>query len=137
MAFDARSLKRLEDLGRQLPQPLPTPESTRAHPSETANAPKRHRLETETDPQRLFRELMQASPDGSVPQHLLDRLRQLETKPPLTKDERSTLEVSQSQAAARPKTRITGLQRRQAAAERSQDPLYVSFEQMLLEDEAL
>ena len=76
MSFDARSLERLQQLGRSLPKPLPKPEA------ETAPQPasqKRHRVETETDPQALFRELMQVSPDGSVPPHLLDRLRQAET----------------------------------------------------------
>ena len=35
-------------------------------------------METEEDPEALFRELMKISPDGSVPPHLLERLRDLE-----------------------------------------------------------
>ena len=77
MSFDARSLERLQQLGRTLPQPLPKPAAAAAPPPATA---KRHRVETETDPQALFRELMQVSPDGTVPPHLMDRLRQAEAE---------------------------------------------------------
>lgn len=75
MSFDARSLERLQALGRQLPQPLPKPEPPA--PSSRPE-PKLHAIEREQDPDQLFRELMQASADGTVPPHLLDRLRQLE-----------------------------------------------------------
>lgn len=75
MSFDARSLERLQALGRQLPQPLPRPEP--AAPSSRPE-PKLHAIEREQDPDQLFRELMQASADGTVPPHLLDRLRLLE-----------------------------------------------------------
>lgn len=97
MSFDARSRERLEALGRRLPQKLPQPAPPSAAPhapssagappaaapptgaaSSGASAPPRHRLETEENPENLFRELMQASPDGSVPVHLLERLRELE-----------------------------------------------------------
>ncbi|NDG75626.1 MAG: hypothetical protein EBX49_09900, partial [Synechococcaceae bacterium WB8_1B_136] len=69
MSFDARSLERLQQLGRSLPKPLPKPDAAPAPPPASQ---KRHRVETETDPEALFRELMQVSPDGSVPPHLLD-----------------------------------------------------------------
>ena len=71
MSLDPRSRERLEALGRRLPQPLPAPAA------KPAAAP-RHRLEVEQDPEQLFRELMAASPDGNVPPHHLERLRQLE-----------------------------------------------------------
>lgn len=76
MSFDARSLERLQALGRQLPQPLPPPDPIAAAPSRPQ--PKLHAIERENDPDQLFRELMQASPDGTVPPHLLERLRDLE-----------------------------------------------------------
>lgn len=75
MSFDARSLERLQALGRQLPQPLPRPEPPAAA---SRPQPKLHPIERESDPDQLFRELMQASADGTVPPHLLDRLRELE-----------------------------------------------------------
>jgi hypothetical protein len=78
MSFDAHSLERLRQLGRQLPQPLPVPE---ARPPVTPRATEqRHRVEVETDPEELFRELMQVSPDGTVPPHLMARLRDLEAR---------------------------------------------------------
>ncbi len=77
MSFDARSLERLQQLGRSLPQPLPRPEVPKPAPRATEQ---RHRVETETDPEALFRELMQVSPDGTVPPHLLERLRQAEAQ---------------------------------------------------------
>jgi hypothetical protein len=71
MSLDPRSRERLEALGRQLPKPLPAPQPK---PSSSAA---RHPVETEQDPERLFRELMAASPDGTVPPHLLERLKDL------------------------------------------------------------
>ena len=40
----------------------------------------RHPLETTQDPEKLFAELINASLDGHVPQHLLERLRSLEQR---------------------------------------------------------
>jgi hypothetical protein len=79
MSFDARSRERLQALGRSLPQKLPPPAprpSAAAEPSPEARP--RHRVESEQDPVALFHALMEASPDGSVPPHLLERLRSLE-----------------------------------------------------------
>ena len=84
MSFDARSRERLEALGRTLPQKLPPPPKPASPPpagSKTDTAP-RHRVETEENPEDLFRALMQASADGSVPPHLLERLRELEAAQP-------------------------------------------------------
>ena len=87
MSFDARSRERLEALGRTLPEKLPPPPPRSASgvepaPGRSPAAP-RHRVETEENPEDLFRALIQASPDGSVPSHLLDRLRSLEANQPL------------------------------------------------------
>ena len=142
MAFDARSRERLEQLGRQLPQPLPQPDagSTRAGSSKGQGG-RSHRLETETDPQALFRELMQASPDGTVPPHLLQRLRDVEQqKPPLNGQGPFATTASASAPASSktaPKRLSSPSTRDRARPSRDQDPLYVSFEQMLLEDENL
>ncbi|NDC33894.1 MAG: hypothetical protein EBZ51_00550 [Synechococcaceae bacterium WB9_2_112] len=125
MAFDPRSRQRLEELGRRLPKALPSPD-----PVDAAQAPgsKRHRIETETDPQQLFGELMRASPDGTVPPHLLDRLRQLEQQPGRGRPVGSP--APDGPATVRPK----GATRSKTEAT---DPRYVAFEQMLLEDESL
>ena len=75
MSFDPRSLERLKELGRQLPKPLEPPT-----PQPQAKPQRQHRVEIEEDPEELFRQLMQVSPDGTVPEHLMARLRQLEAQ---------------------------------------------------------
>ena len=140
MSFDARSLERLQQLGRSLPKPLPKPETAAAA---APASQKRHRVETETDPQALFRELMQVSPDGSVPPHLLDRLRQAET------DQQRTRQAEQRQAiqrqASQAQSPTAGLQprgasdelrpnrQRRAPANAEELELYTAFQQLLLE----
>ena len=74
MSFDPRSLERLRELGRQLPKPLPDPEV----PVTPKARQLRHKVETEQNPEQLFRELMQVSEDGKVPEHLMSRLKMLE-----------------------------------------------------------
>jgi hypothetical protein len=137
MSFDPRSLERLQQLGRTLPQPLPKPE---APPPPKADQP-RHRVETETDPDALFRELMQASPDGTVPPHLLDRLRTLEA----AQRQSSSMPVpprAQGDAAAgedatgpAPRGRRQGLGRAHPHLAKEHGDLYTAFQQLLLEDE--
>ena len=107
MSFDARSLERLQALGRQLPQPLPRPEPPAASGRPRAEA-KLHAVERESDPEQLFRELMQASADGTVPPHLLDRLRSLEQA-------RAAAPVASTGSAATGQTAAAG----SPAAERS------------------
>ena len=84
MSFDARNRERLEALGRTLPQKLPLPQAptSSAPAARKADTAPRHRVETEENPEDLFRALMQASADGSVPPHLLERLRELEGSQP-------------------------------------------------------
>jgi hypothetical protein len=133
MSFDARSLERLQQLGRSLPKPLPKPEAPPA--AEAPASQKRHRVETETDPQALFRELMQVSPDGSVPPHLLDRLRQAEA------DQQRARQAMQSQAipqgqGLQPRGASNELRpnrQRRAPASNEELELYTAFQQLLLE----
>ena len=136
MSFDSRSLDRLRELGRSLPQRLPEPE-----PAVTPKARQvRHKVETEQDPDALFRELMQVSRDGQVPEHLMARLKQLE-------EQRSSQRRSPSAAASDsanlpplPKTQIgqgktTRPQRPNVPAGSEEETLYVAFSQLLLEDD--
>ena len=76
MSFDPRSLDRLRELGRQLPKPLPEPDV----PVTPKARQVRHKVETEQNPENLFRELMQVSEDGTVPEHLMARLKMLEVE---------------------------------------------------------
>lgn len=128
MTFDARSRERLESLGRRLPTPLPAPEpaATRA-----VSSPRRHRLETENDPQQLFRELIAASPDGTVPPHLIERLRQLEQRPHCP-EPRSLEPRRPGDGSAFRRRGATPRPARALSAEEQQQ--YATFAHLLLED---
>ena len=116
MSFDPHSLERLRELGRQLPKPLETPA-----PQPQVKPQRQHRVETEEDPEELFRQLMQVSPDGTVPEHLMARLRQLEADRKRQPQTRSTAE---SKGNRGPKNQSD-----------QDDSLYSEFEQMLLEED--
>ena len=153
MSFDARSRERLEALGRRLPTRLPLPGARGDDPASTAAGPVspaegRHRLELEQDPDQLFRELMAASPDGSVPSHHIERLRQLEQgrQRPAAAPERGggtgpgpKAQASQAQSprgqrqpAQRPTVRGQ-LPRPGRPLDPEQHQAYTAFQQLLLE----
>jgi hypothetical protein len=143
MAFDPRSLERLKELGRRLPQPLPVP----APPPAAAAVPaseRRHRVETETDPEALFHELMQVSPDGTVPPHLLQRLRQAEQQRLQSQHPQADQAPTQPKSAPpagpagkplRKPSRPTELGQRDPRAAAEHPELYTAFQQLLLEGE--
>ena len=125
MSFDAHSRERLEALGRTLPQPLPQPQP--AAGSSPRATEKRHRVEVEENPEALFRELMEVSPDGSVPPHLLDRLKQLEAR-------RQPAAKGPAQTPAQPSPGRGGPRKGPGP---DHGDLYTAFQQLLLEDESL
>ena len=140
MSFDARSLERLQQLGRSLPKPLPKPQAL--SPADTPASQKRHRVETETDPDALFRELMQVSPDGTVPPHLLDRLKQAERDKLHSQQEaqRRAQQQAQRQGGAsgglKPRGAANELrpnQQRRKPASSEELELYTAFQHLLLE----
>lgn len=148
MSFDAHSLERLRQLGRSLPQPLPVPEPPKTR-SPRANQP-RHKLETETNPETLFAELMQASADGTVPPHLLDRLRSLEAerrerRPVAGSATPASGAVTPASGAAAAVAAKRGQSRRSGSGNGLGRPdprlvgehqeLYTAFQQLLLEDD--
>ena len=79
MTFDNQSLERLKELGRKLPKKISKPQSNELKNQQEQQKQKLHPVETETNPEQLFRELMEISPDGNVPPHLLERLKKLES----------------------------------------------------------
>ena len=79
MTFDSHSLERLKELGRKLPKEISKPKSNELKNQKETKKPKLHPVEIETNPEQLFRELMEISPDGNVPPHLLERLKILES----------------------------------------------------------
>ena len=109
-------------------------------PRETA----RHRLEREQDPAELFRALITASPDGTVPPHLLDRLRDLETpRQPaagIATNQAAPATPGATRARTTPKGPTSAGNRGgsrtpgQGRASEDQD-LYTAFAQLLLEDD--
>ena len=133
MSFDAHSRERLEALGRTLPQPLPQPQP--AAGSSPRATEKRHRVEVEENPEALFRELMQVSPDGSVPPHLLDRLKQLEARrQPAAQVPVKGPATGAAQVPAQPSPGRGGPRRGPGP---DHDDPYTAFQQLLLEDESL
>ena len=151
MSFDPRSMERLRQLGRQLPQPLAKPETS----AEPANNPrrKRHRVETEEDPQALFHELMKVSADGTVPEHLMTRLKQAEqkadderrrqaaTRPPTAADGKRSSEPAGRSPLPSPPGRQVGRgkntqpRRLNVAPGSEEESMYVAFGQLFLEDD--
>ena len=138
MSFDPRSLERLRELGRQLPARLPEPEKPVAAPKASQV---RHRVETEKNPEELFRELMKASQDGTVPEHLMDRLKQLEAqrKPSAPPSPFNTNNDSPDLAApvrSQPGSgKNTQPKRPKVDSGSEEESLYVAFGQLLLEDD--
>jgi hypothetical protein len=136
MSFDARSLEQLQQLGRSLPKPLPKPQAP--SPADTPASQKRHRVEIETDPDALFRELMLVSPDGTVPPHLLDRLKQAERDKLHSQQEaqRRAQQQAQRQGGLKPRGAANELrpnQQRRKPASSEELELYTAFQHLLLE----
>ncbi len=140
MSFDPRSLERLRELGRQLPQPLPAPQARPA----AAPQQRLHAVETEQDPDKLFHELIKASPDGLVPPHLMERLATLETARRERQRQQPPAGAPAGAAAAAavpgglgpartPRTPLAGAPA--AAAIKEHEQLYREFHSLLLEDE--
>ena len=143
MSFDPRSLERLRQLGRQLPEPIPAPEAETQRSAKTSRP--RHRVETEQDPKALFHELMQVSQDGTVPEHLMARLRDAEERvdserrrklnapSPLTQDSLASQTAVPTRSTGKGKN--TRPQRRDVVPGSEEDSLYVAFGQMFLEEQ--
>ena len=79
MSFDPHSLERLRELGRQLPKEISKPKPSKPNDLKPIKNKHLHQVEIEEKPEQLFRDLMDISHDGSVPDHLIDRLKKLES----------------------------------------------------------
>ena len=139
MSFDPRSLERLKELGRSLPEPIAPPQQNPARPLKATE--KRHRIETEDNPERLFQELMKASSDGTVPEHLMARLKEAERHIASQNKAKAKAQVPpSSQTLSRQPLRggqgkTTRPSRPDVAAGSEEESLYVAFGQLLLEDD--
>tara|TARA_B100000579_G_C22793312_1_gene835729 strand:+ start:407 stop:772 length:366 start_codon:yes stop_codon:yes gene_type:complete len=119
MTFDSHSLERLKELGRKLPKEISKSKPIESEPQNEEINPKLHPVEIETNPEQLFRELMDITPDGNVPTHLLERLKQLEAN--IVNTPSNTAQVSHEDS-------------QDIAIDESQK-LYTQFKQFLLEDD--
>jgi hypothetical protein len=139
MSFDPRSLERLKELGRSLPEPIAPPKQKTDRPVKATE--KRHRIETEDNPERLFQELMKASSDGTVPEHLMARLKDAERHVATQNKAKATAQTPpSSQTISRQPLRggqgkTTRPSRPKVAAGSEEESLYVAFGQLLLEDD--
>ena len=139
MSFDPRSLKRLKELGRSLPEPIAPPQQNTDRPVKATE--KRHRIETEDNPERLFQELMKASSNGTIPEHLMARLKDAERHVATqnkAKAKAQTLPLSQTlsrQPLRGGQGKTTRPSRPNVAAGSEEESLYVAFGQLLLEDD--
>ncbi len=119
MTFDSHSLERLKELGRKLPKEISKSQPSQSRKPTDTKEPTLHPVETETNPEQLFRELMEISPDGNVPSHLLERLKTLET----------------NKVKAPPKKELTINENDQDLSNKESLNLYTQFKQFLLEDD--
>ena len=139
MSFDPRSLERLKELGRSLPKPIAPPQQTTNRPLKATE--KRHRIETEDNPERLFQELMKASSDGTVPEHLMARLKDAERHIATQNKAKAAAQTPPlSQTLSRQPLRggqgkTTRPSRPKVADGSEEESLYVAFGQLLLEDD--
>ena len=79
MTFDSHSLQRLKELGRKLPKEISKPQSSELKITKETKKQNLHPVEIETNPEQLFRELIEISIDGNIPPHLLERLKEIES----------------------------------------------------------
>lgn len=139
MSFDPRSLERLKELGRSLPEPIAPPQQPTDRPLKATE--KRHRIETEDNPERLFQELMKASSDGTVPEHLMARLKDAERHVAIQNKAKAKPQIlPSSQTLSRQPLRggqgkTTRPSRPNVAIGSEEESLYVAFGQLLLEDD--
>tara|TARA_B100001029_G_C14913653_1_gene367950 strand:+ start:174 stop:539 length:366 start_codon:yes stop_codon:yes gene_type:complete len=119
MTFDRHSLERLKELGRKLPREISKSQKIGSKNSKETKTQKLHPVEIETNPEQLFRELMEISPDGNVPVHLLERLKKLESN--VVKINSNTNSIASEDA--------------QDLSINESENLYTQFKQFLLEDD--
>ena len=119
MTFDQHSLDRLKKLGRRLPKEIIKEEKLSSSNSNERKKQKLHPVETENNPEQLFCKLMEISPDGNIPPHLLDRMKKLESY---------SIEKSQNNA-------IYNSNISDKTSSNDSQKLYTLFKQLLLEDE--
>ena len=123
MSLDPHSLERLRELGRQLPKEISKPNPSKPNDLTPHKNKNLHPVEIEEDPEQLFRELIDISHDGNVPEHLIERLKELESY---------EIEFKSSNSN---QTDITVPSKSEKCSNNDSLNLYTAFNQLLLEDD--
>ena len=126
MSFNSKSRDYLNKLSKQLGKEDSQPNQFKKNQKKTI-AHKLHPIETEEDPERLFQELMKASPDGTVPKHLMDRLKSIEKTDALINRETS----KNRNIKAEPDSKKI----KSSEIEIEEEKLYIAFRSLLLEED--
>jgi len=122
-----------------LPEPIAPPQQNTDRPVKATE--KRHRIETEDNPERLFQELMKVSSNGTIPEHLMARLKDAERHVATQNKAKAKAQTLPSyQTLSRQPLRggqgkTTRPSRPNVAAGSEEESLYVAFGQLLLEDD--
>ena len=131
MSFDSHSLERLQQLGRQLPQPLDLPDPSIGSSKKAIG--KKHPIETEDDPNTLLKELINASSDGKVPKHLINRLKETEKKQAITQNITKDDYIDDLKYV--PNQNRKNSHKTSSQKSNPEDSLYISFKRLLLEED--
>ena len=126
MSFNSKSRDYLNKLSKQLGKEESQPNQFKKKKKKPI-AHKLHPIETEEDPERLFQELMKASPDGTVPKHLMDRLKSIEKTDALINRETS----KNRNIKAEPDSKKI----KSSEIEIEEEKLYIAFRSLLLEED--
>ena len=129
MSFNFNSLERLRKLRRELPESLHYSDPpSKLNPKSNSAL---HPIETEENPEKLFKELINASSDGEIPPHLIARLKEVELhnfKEEDDNNEERSLNASSNKAYNQCKTSYN-------KSSKQINDLYISFKRLLLEEE--
>ena len=124
MSFDSRSLDRLRQLNQKISLNNPLAKNSEITSSKKTN--KLHKVETEEDPQKLFHSLMDISPDGNVPPHLVSRLKETESNQLTSHNHTEVNDINEFSNIKSSK---------QESMAKQESNLYASFRNLLLEEE--
>ena len=126
MNFHQDDIDRLLSLRRELPQKIRQNNATNLQKKPTTDQKKTKKIRGDKTPEDLFRELIEISPDGNIPKHLISELKEAEEK--ISRKETQNI-VTQSKGN-------NSYDQNQSRRKVSKDQtLYSSFERLLLEEE--
>ena len=126
MTFDPHSLDRLRELKGKLPTELSKNKSLKPYKNKEHNF-----LESEEDPETLFRELINKSPEGDIPSHWLKRLKEIEVESMPNPGIQNSKDLDQKKSPKRQpfKSHI------QISSNQLHSNEYTSFHRLLLEED--